>query len=110
MDYTASRGHGEPWNWLILFDRTLLHPKAIFRGVRELERDISEDKWLCYVSAPQHAYDYKTGEGRDAWAGEVFLVFVTDERVIFNWYWCEADKYERHLPSDYENRFLEKVL
>jgi hypothetical protein len=67
---------------------TLLHFMALFRGVRDLERDISEDNWLCYVGNPGHAYDHKTGAKRPPWPGEVFLVFVTDERVIYNWYWC----------------------
>ena len=110
MDYTARRGLGAAMELADTVRWALRHPRSIFRGVREIEKDVVEDDWLCYVSAPGHAYDYKTGAKRAAWPGEVFLVFVTDDRVIFNWYWCEADKRECYLPSDYENRFLEKVL
>jgi hypothetical protein len=87
----------------------LLHPRALFRGVRDLEREIAEDGWLCYVAIPSHAYDHKTGKKYPAWLGEVFMVFVTEERVVYNWYWCKCDGRESHLPADYENRFLERV-
>jgi hypothetical protein len=79
-------------------------------AVGALEADIAEDNWLCYVAVPGHAYDHKTGAKRAAWPGEVFMVFVTDERVVYHWYWCECDGHESHLPADYESRFLEKVL
>ena len=110
MDYVASQGHGAAMELADTVRWTLLHPRALFRGVRELDRDVAEDKWLCYVAVPGHAYDHKTGRKRAAWPGEVFMVFVTEERIIYNWYWYESDRNESHLPDDYENRFLERVL
>jgi hypothetical protein len=110
MDYVASQGHGAAMELADTVRWTLLHPRAVFRGVRDLEAEIAEDDWLCYVGVPGHAYDHKTGMKRAAWPGEVFMVFVTDERVVYNWYWDECDPRESHLPADYENRFLEKVL
>ena len=87
-----------------------MNPIAIFRGVRELDREISEDDWLCYVARPKHAYDYVTGEKRPPWPGEVFLVFITDERVLYLWYWTNCDPCKSDLPADYETRFLERRL
>lgn len=110
MDYVASQGHGAALELADTVRWTLLHPCALFRGVRDLERDISEDAWLCYVGIPHHAYDRKTGARRPPWAGEVFLVFVTDERVVYNWYWYESDSRDSRLPADYEGRFLERIL
>jgi hypothetical protein len=110
MDYVAAQGHGTAMELADTVRWALLHPRAIFRGIRDLDRDVSEDNWLCYVAVPGHAYDRKTGKRRPAWPNEVFMVFVTDERVIYNWYWTECDGQQSHLPADYETRFLEKVL
>jgi len=110
MDYVAAQGLGAAMELVDTVRWALLHPRAVFLGVRDLERDVSEDKWLCYVATPSHAYDRKTGEKRPPWPGEVFLVFVTEERVVYNWYWCESDGRKSHLPADYETRFLKDVL
>jgi hypothetical protein len=110
MDYVASQGHGAAMELADIVRWALRHPTAIYRGIRDLERDISEDDWLCYVTVPQHAYDHKTGDKRPPWVGEVFLVFVTDERIVYCWYWCECDGQQTHLPTDHENRFADKVL
>jgi hypothetical protein len=110
MDFVASLGHGAAMELADTVRWALLHPRALFRGVRELEAEIAEDDWLCYVATPGHAYDHKIGVKRPPWPGEAFLVFVTDERVVYHWYWCECDDRESHLPADYENRFLERVL
>jgi hypothetical protein len=109
MDYVARLGLGAAMELADTVRWSLLHPRALFRGVRDLDRDIAEKDWLCYVAVPGHAYDHKTGNKRPAWPGEVFLVFVTDERVVYTWYWCECDQQQSHLPVDYENRFTEKV-
>lgn len=110
MDWVASQGRGAALELADTVRWSLLHPRAIFRGIRDLERDVAEDQWLCYVSSPQHAYDHKTGEKRDAWAGEVFMVFVTDDRIIYGWYLCECDQSDPHLPVDHEDRFRERLI
>jgi hypothetical protein len=110
MDFVGVRGLGAAMELADTVRWALLHPRAIFRGVREVERDMVEDNWLCYVATPGHAYDYKTGTKRPPWPNEVFMVFVTDEQVVYNWYWSECDGRQSHLPADYETRFLEKVL
>ncbi len=110
MDWVGSQGRGAALELADTVRWSLLHPRAVFRGIRDLERDVVEDNWLCYVSLPHHAYDYKTGKKRNVWPGEVFMVFVTDERIIYGWYWHECDPQESHLPVDYENRFREKVI
>ena len=110
MDYTASRGGGAALELADTVRWALLNPSSIYRGVRDLERDIVEDDWLCYVATPKHAYDYRTNEKVTPWNGEVFLIYVTDERILYNWYWDEADEDDIHLPNDYENRFLERLF
>ncbi len=110
MDWVGSQGRGAALELADTVRWSLLHPRAVFRGIRDLERDLVEDDWLCYVSLPRHAYDYKTGTKRNAWPGEVFMVFVTGERIVYGWYWGECDQQESHLPADFENRFREKVI
>jgi hypothetical protein len=110
MDWVAAQGHGAAMELADTVRWTLLHPRAIFRGVRDLDKEVEEDNWLCYVSTPNHCYDHKTGERRPPWDGEIFMVFVTEERVVYNWYWDECDRQDVNLPTDHENRFIEKVL
>jgi hypothetical protein len=84
----------------------LLAPTAVFRGVREEgERD-----WLCYVSRPGRAYDYRTGEEVDGWEGQVFLIYVTDDRILYLWVWAQADGDNPNLPVNYASRFEERLL
>jgi hypothetical protein len=110
MDYVASQGRGATMELADTVRWTLLNPSAIFRGIRDLDKEISDDHWLCYVSRPKHAYNHKTGKKQQTWMGEVFLVFVTDERILYNWYWAECDPRDSGLPADYETRFLERRL
>jgi hypothetical protein len=110
MDWVASQGRGAALELADTVRWSLIHPRAIFRGIRDLERDIVEDQWLCYIACPQHAYDHKTGQKRGAWTGEVFMVFVTDDRVLYGWYWAECDQHDAHLPNDFEDRFRERLL
>lgn len=81
-------------------------PRAVFKGVREMD----EDDWWCYAGTPDHAYDYKTAEKRPSWPLKVMAIFVTDDRVLYNWYWCEVDQEVPYLPKDFKTRFREKVF
>ena len=103
---TARRGMGPTLELAHTLPGALLNPTAIFRGVREE----GERNWLCYVSRPAHAYDYRTGDSRIAWPGQVFLVFVTDDRIIYNWRWEKADAEDPSVPEGYASRFEERVL
>ena len=38
------------------------------------------------------------------------LVYVTDERVLYNWYWAEPHTDKSYLPFDFEDRFRDEVL
>ncbi|MCL2028688.1 MAG: hypothetical protein FWG79_09440 [Bacteroidales bacterium] len=35
------------------------------------------------------------------------MAFVNDERIVYNWYWSEAD--ENDLPIDHEYRFVKRI-
>jgi len=42
--------------------------------------------------------------------GQIYLVFVNDEGIAYNWRWEEADPENPRLPVDHENRFRKPVL
>ncbi len=105
IEETARRGSGPAHELGYTVPWAVKNPTAMFRGVREE----GEPKWRCYVSRPGRAYDYRTGECRSAWAGEVFLVFVNDDRIIYNWRWEKADPNDADLPEGYASRFDERI-
>jgi hypothetical protein len=98
MGAARELGYTVPW--------ALQNPTAIFRGVREE----GEASWLCYVSRPTRVYDHRTGELRQPWSGQVFLVFVNNDRIIYNWRWEKADAADPNLPENAAVRFEERVL
>lgn len=110
MDWVAQQGEGRTRELAHTVRWSLMNPRAIFRGVRDDTHGMDEDEWLAYVATPPKAYDHKTGREVPPWPNEVFLVFVSEERVIYNWYWSECDRYDSHLPEDYESRFDERLL
>lgn len=102
----ALRGPGHRLEAARTVPRVLSIPGAIFRGVRHE----SEREWLCYSGVPPNAFDGPTGEEIRAPAGMVFLVFVTDRRVVYNWRWEWADSRRPESPIDWEERFDERAL
>lgn len=110
LEWAKRRGMGACRELADTVRWAVMNPKAIFQGVRDLEREISEDGWLCYAATPSHAYNLQTGERVcPAWRDEVFLVYVNEEREIYLSYWGKCDAVDGHLPIDYEGRFTEKV-
>jgi hypothetical protein len=88
----------------------LQHPKAIFEGLR---RDEDEDRsttgWLCYCGIPERAYT-QDGQAIKPYKKQVYLVFVNDDKVAYNWRWEKADPSDPRVPQDHENRFRRRVL
>ena len=72
-------------------------------------REEAEEEWLCYAGTPETAYDHRRGDARPAWEGEVFLVFVNDDRIVYNWRWEKADSRYRDRPLNFEQRFTQRV-
>lgn len=106
IESTAQRGMGAARELAYLVPFTLQNPTAIFRGVREE----GESQWLCYVALPTDAYNHRTGERVRPWTGQVFLVFVDDDRIVYNWRWDKSDASSLRLPIDFAQRFEEQVL
>jgi hypothetical protein len=83
---------------------------AVFRGMTDYDGEDGDEDWLIYVAIPSTAYDYQTGGTRRR-KGEVFLVFVDDDREIRRWRWTDADPNDQRLPVDHDTgRFRERLL
>lgn len=92
--------------------KILKKPTAIFQGLKRDDdepRTASDEGWLCYCGTPEMAYN-QDGDEIAAHKGEVFLVFVSSELVVYNWYWYRCDRDNPDLPEDYGERFDRRAL
>lgn len=89
----------------------LQKPVHIFEGLcrDEDEQSTGVPGWRCYCSLPSYAFE-KDGNKVSPWPDEVFLVFVNEEKVAYNWYWVKSDKEDKTRPVDFNGRFLREVL
>jgi hypothetical protein len=110
MQAVARRSMGHAKECGILVPQVLQNPTAIFEGLRW---DEDEDRrgvgWRCYCGVPAQAFN-ADGTTRPAYRGQVYLVFVNDENVAYNWRWEKADPDSPTLPVNYLQRFKERLL
>lgn len=103
-----SLGHAKECGYIL--PMVLKRPSAIFEGLRH---DEDEDRrgygWRCYCDVPDQAFALD-GTSRPPYRGQVYLVFVNDERVAYNWRWEKADPDNPRLPVGYETRFKTRLL
>ena len=109
--YTVGRrslGHAKECAFLV--PHTLQHPTAVFEGLR---KDEDEDQrtpgWHCYCSKPPYSFS-EDGEERPPYDKQVFLVFVNQDKVAYNWRWAKADELDDSLPENHEERFTRRAL
>ena len=106
----ALRGRGAILEASRLVEYVLHHPTAIFEGIR---RDADDPRygagWRCYCGTPPCAFS-ESGEEINPPPAMVYLVFVNDEEVVYNWRWDRADSDNARLPHDHENRFRDRLL
>jgi hypothetical protein len=88
----------------------LQEPSAIFEGLRY---DEDEDRWgygwRCYCGIPEHSYR-ADGTTAPPYPGQIYLVFVNEEHVAYNWRWEKADHENRALPRNHRTRFKQRLL
>lgn len=110
MQAVAKRGMGHAKEAGLIVPFVLQHPTAIFEGLR---RDDDEDRfgygWRCYCAVPP--WSFRT-DGREAnpYPNQVYLVFVNDEHVAYNWRWEHADPSDPKLPQGFATRFRTRLL
>ena len=87
----------------------LENPTVIFEGLRwEQDEDKDRPGWFCYCGKPSFMYD-KRGTKVESDPNQVFLVFVNDEAIAYNWRWEFVDETDLEIPKG-ENRFVSKVF
>lgn len=81
----------------------------VFEG---LCRDEDEDRrgvgWRCYCLQPDSSYT-QDGIKKAPRLGQVFLVFLNEDRVAYNWRWETAAADDPNLPADHEGRLKRRL-
>ena len=111
------RNTGELMRAAELVRLTLRSPYSIFRGIRfddDEKQSGNSPGWLCYCCRPPYDFS-RDGKPTNAPPFQVFLVFVNEDGIIYDWRWDRADKdafdKKQWLPVDYDNnRFQERII
>jgi hypothetical protein len=94
----------------IVVPMILARPTAIFEGLR---RDEDEDHrgfgWRCYCGVPEQSFRPDGTAGRP-YPGQIYVVFINDEKVAYNWRWEKTDPDDARLPIDHTIRFKQRLL
>ena len=110
MQAVGKRRLGQASECAYIVPSILQGPTAIFEGLRE---DADEDKqgygWRCYCGIPENAYRVDGTKCRP-YRDQVYLVFVNDEHVAYNWRWEKADQRNPRFPQNYDTRFKRHLL
>lgn len=110
MQAVGRRSMGHAKECGLIVPQILQRPTAIFEGLRQDEDEAREGYgWRCYCGVPQQAF-HADGTSRSPYPDQVYLVFVNDERVAYNWRWEKADPDDPELPINYEERFKQRLL
>lgn len=88
----------------------LQHPTSIFEGLcLDEDEDARGYGWRCYCGIPEKDYSV-SGEELEPRENRVFVVFVNNENVAYNWGWVKCDPIDHNLPINHETRFKRNIL
>lgn len=103
-----SLGHASECGYIV--PAILQKPTAIFEGLRH---DEDEDKrgsgWRCYCGVPECSFRTDGTKARP-YPGQVYLIFVNDDQIAYNWRWEKSDEKDSTLPINHETRFKRRLL
>ena len=103
-----SMGHAKECGYIV--PAILQKPTAIFEGLcRDEDEDVRGAGWRCYCGVPERAYR-QDGTETNSYPNQVYVVFVNDDHVAYNWRWEKADPEKPTLPLGYQTRFKIQVL
>ena len=104
------RSKGQIKECAYIVPRILQRPTAIFEGLRsDNDKDRRGFGWRCYVGLPSCCYR-RDGEQTEPPKGMVFMVFVNDDGITYNWRWEPANDADPKLPVDHESRFAKRWI
>jgi hypothetical protein len=83
--------------------QVLLHPKAIFKGVRE-----HQGGGHCYCGIPTCAYT-NSGAKIPPVPNKVYCVYLNAGDKLFEWGWETPDPDEPELPLGWKDRYQERI-
>ncbi|HEV8058298.1 MAG TPA: hypothetical protein VGP68_00365, partial [Gemmataceae bacterium] len=110
MQIVGKRSMGQAKECGLIVPMILREPTAIFEG---LTQDSDEDRrgygWRCYCGLPAESYQADGSSGRP-YPGQVYLVFVNEDQVAYNWRWEKADPDDSRLPLGHQTRFRKRLL
>jgi hypothetical protein len=110
LQAVAARSKGQLMEAAHTVPFILQGPTAVFEGLR---REEDEDRWgcgwRCYCGIPPCSYRADGSESR-TYPRQVYLVFVNDQGVAYNWRWEKADQADSRLPMHHETRFKRRLL
>ncbi len=110
MQAVGRRSLGQAKECGYIVPMILQRPAAVFEGLRRDEDDdLRGVGWRCYCGVPDRSFRVD-GTESPPYPGQVFLVFVNDEEVAYNWYWAKCDRDDRTLPEGYVDRFRKRLL
>jgi hypothetical protein len=107
----GKRSKGQVMEAAHIVPDTLTNPSSMFEGLRRDEdepRD-GETGWRCYCGCPNASFR-EDGTRVAPWKGQVYLVFVNEDRVAYNWRWEPADEMDPNLPRNHEARFRKRLF
>jgi len=116
VKFLAKRGNKADLWRVTLIDNVLLYPKAIFSGIRfeeDEKHSCHSPGWLCYCGYPP--IDFRLpGQETAPPVRKVFLVFVNEDQIAYNWGWERADSDTwdegKYFPVNYQTRFQEQRI
>jgi hypothetical protein len=110
MQTVGKRSMGHAKECGIIVPMILKNPTAIFEGLtKEEDEDRRGYGWRCYCGIPDESYHTDGTAGRP-YPGQVYLVFLNDEHVAYNWRWEKADPDNPNFPIGHATRFRKHLL
>ncbi len=99
VEHIERYGPEHKFHELKLVKEVLELPTVIFEGLREEQED-----GLCYAGIPSGSYTNQ-GTKMPPLEGKTFLVFLSNDRKVFQWRWEEADPERSGYPVQWRVRF-----
>lgn len=96
----------------VCVSEVLEQPNAIFEGLRKEEDDHKGPDgagWWCYAGVPSTRFLNYGGGARKPTDTEVFLVFVTDRDVAYNFRWEVVELNQEWLRTEHPERFKRQI-
>jgi hypothetical protein len=81
----------------------------VFQGIkRASDHAHGQFGWTCYVGRPDRCFE-DDGSQFPPPPRQVFVAFVTDHDVVYNWAWVKSDPADADLPEDHGARFDRRI-